>query len=60
MKFNVFWDVVPCNHVEVYRRFGDAYSIIREFIALMIKALGITETSVNFNVTTTALHPRRL
>jgi hypothetical protein len=25
MKFRVFWDVVPCSHVEVDRRFRGAY-----------------------------------
>jgi hypothetical protein len=45
MKFRVFWDVVPCSHVEVDRLFGGA-------IALMMEALHTSETSVNFNVTT--------
>jgi hypothetical protein len=34
----VFWDVAPCSLVEVYRRFR----------ALMIEAVRISETSVNF------------
>jgi len=25
MKFRVFWDVAPCRHVEVDRRFREAY-----------------------------------
>jgi hypothetical protein len=25
MKFGVFWDVAPCSHVEVDRRFKGAY-----------------------------------
>jgi hypothetical protein len=25
LKFRVFWDVVPCSHVEVDRRFRGAY-----------------------------------
>jgi hypothetical protein len=41
-KFRVFWDVAPCSHVEVNRRFRGAY-------CLMMSA---SETSVNFNVTT--------
>jgi hypothetical protein len=42
MKVSVFWDVAPCSHVEVDRR----------FIALMMEAVRTSETSVNFNVTT--------
>jgi hypothetical protein len=47
LKFRVFWDIVPCSHVEVDRRFGGAYCPI-------IKAMSIrtSETSVHFNVTT--------
>jgi hypothetical protein len=41
-KFTVFWDVAPCNHVEVGR----------SFIALMMEAVRISETSVHFNGTT--------
>jgi hypothetical protein len=44
MKFRAFWDVVPCSHVEVDRR----------FIALMIEVVRTSETPTNFNVT-----PRR-
>jgi hypothetical protein len=46
MKFRVFWDVAPCSHVEVDRR----------FIALMMEAVRTSETSVNFNLNHTALH----
>jgi hypothetical protein len=42
MKFRVFWDVAPCSHVEVYRRFIDAYS----------DAVRTSETSVHFDVIT--------
>jgi hypothetical protein len=28
MKFRVFWDVAPCSHVEVHRRFRGAYCLI--------------------------------
>jgi hypothetical protein len=38
MKYRVFWDVAPCSH--------------DEFIALMMEAVRISETSVNFNMTT--------
>jgi hypothetical protein len=38
----VFWDVAPCGHVEVGR----------SFIALMMNAVRIFETSAHFNVTT--------
>jgi hypothetical protein len=61
----VFWDVAPCSHIEVYRRFGGA-SIIRAMTALLTEAVRTSETSVNFNVTTwryipedTKLHTRR-
>jgi hypothetical protein len=27
LKFRVFWDVTPCSHVEVYRRFRGAYCL---------------------------------
>jgi hypothetical protein len=27
MKFRVFWDVAPCSHVEVDRRFRGAYCL---------------------------------
>jgi hypothetical protein len=42
MKFRVFWHVAPCNQVEVDRRFR----------ALMMDAVGASETLVNFNLTT--------
>jgi hypothetical protein len=41
-KFTVFWDVAPCSHVEIGR----------SFIALMMEAVRIPETSAHFNVTT--------
>jgi hypothetical protein len=43
MKFRVFWDAAPCSHVEVDRCSRDA---------VMMEAVRISETSVNFNVTT--------
>jgi hypothetical protein len=30
MKFRVFWDVAPCSHVEVDRRFRGAYCLQRQ------------------------------
>jgi hypothetical protein len=48
MKMAVFWVVVPCNLVEVYRRFGNAYCLI----ALMMEAASNCEKSVNFYQTT--------
>jgi hypothetical protein len=44
LKFRVFWDVAPCSHIEVDRRFRGAY-------CLMV-AVCTSETSVNINVTT--------
>jgi hypothetical protein len=29
VKMVVFWDAAPCSPVEVYRRFGGAYFIVR-------------------------------
>jgi hypothetical protein len=48
MKFRAFWDVALCIHVEVDRR----------FIRAMIEAVRISETSVNFNVTTRCYIPQ--
>jgi hypothetical protein len=45
IKFRVFWDVAPCSHNEVDRRFRGA-------IALIMKAVRTSETSINFIVTT--------
>jgi hypothetical protein len=33
IKFRVFWDVAPCNHSEVDRRFRDAYCLHHQEIA---------------------------
>jgi hypothetical protein len=44
MKFRVFWDVAPCSHVEVDRRFRGAYCLHRQGYS--------SETSVNYSVTT--------
>jgi hypothetical protein len=27
MKSNVFWDMMPCNVVEIYKRFGGTYGL---------------------------------
>jgi hypothetical protein len=42
LKMAVFWDVAPCSVVEIDRRFR------RGLIALMMKAVSTSETSVNF------------
>jgi hypothetical protein len=44
MKFRVFWDVAPCSLVGVDR--------VIAIISLMMKAVRTSETSVDFNVTT--------
>jgi hypothetical protein len=41
-KFTVFWDLALSSHVEM----------VRSFIALMMEAVRISETSDHFNVTT--------
>jgi hypothetical protein len=45
LKVVVFWVVVPCSLVEVYRRFKGACCLL---IALMMEAASTSETSVNF------------
>jgi hypothetical protein len=45
----VFWDVAPCNVVQIDRRFRDAYCLL---IALMMEAVSTSETSVSFYQTT--------
>jgi hypothetical protein len=52
VKFRVFWDVAPCGHVEVDRRFRGRTASIIGVINLMMVAVRTSETSVNFNVTT--------
>jgi hypothetical protein len=52
VKFRVFWDVAPCSHVEVHRRFRE------DLIVLMTEALRTSETSVSFNVTTRRYIPK--
>jgi hypothetical protein len=56
MKMTVFWDVAPCNLVEIGGRFRGAYCLhhqtIIAIIGLMMKAVSTFETSVNFYETT--------
>jgi hypothetical protein len=49
-EFRVFWDVVPCSHVEVDRRFRGAYCLHHQGDSSM-EAVRTFETSVHFNVT---------
>jgi hypothetical protein len=49
MKFIVFWDVVPCSHIEVDRHTEIHTTSI---FSLMMEAVHTSETSVHFNVTT--------
>jgi hypothetical protein len=46
-EMNVFWDVAPYSLVGIIRRFRGSASIIRAIIALIMKALSTSETSVN-------------
>jgi hypothetical protein len=48
LKFRVFWDVEPCSHIKVERRFILSTAFI---ITLMMEALLTSETSVNFVTT---------
>jgi hypothetical protein len=55
MEFRFSWDVALCTHFEVDRHFRGAYCLCHQvdsIIALMMKAVHTSETSVNFNVTT--------
>jgi hypothetical protein len=56
MKFRVFWDVEPCGHVEVDRRFRGAYCLhhqktlkLSETLSVLLRELhllGVSENSV--------------
>jgi hypothetical protein len=54
MNSRVFWDVAPCSHVEVDRRFRHAYCLHHQDdeVALMMAVVCISETLVNFDLTT--------
>jgi hypothetical protein len=54
MKFRVFWDLELCSHFEVDRRFRGAVNHRPD------DAVSISETSVNFNVTTRAISQKTL
>jgi hypothetical protein len=51
MKMTIFWDIAPCNLVEVNRRLRGAV------IALIKEAVSTSETSVNFYETTRRNYP---
>jgi hypothetical protein len=54
----VFWVDVTCSVVEVYRRFGGACCLHNQgFIALVMEAASVSETSVNFYQTTRRNNP---
>jgi hypothetical protein len=55
MKMTDFWDVAPCSLVEICRRFRGPYYF---FIALNIKAIRTSETSVNLHQTTRRNNPK--
>jgi hypothetical protein len=60
MTFRVFYDVAPCSHVEVDRRFRGTYVLRHQgdvFIALMMETVGTSESSVHFNVNTQRYNP---
>jgi hypothetical protein len=54
MKMAVFWVVVPCSLVEVYRFRGPC---CLHLIALMMKAASTSETLVNIYQTTWCYNP---
>jgi hypothetical protein len=46
MKMAAFWDIAPCRFIEVYQRFGGAYSLV---IAMVMEVVRTSETLVCFN-----------
>jgi hypothetical protein len=46
VKFKVFWDVAPCSHIEVDRRFRGVYSLHPQGDQV-IEAVRTSETSAN-------------
>jgi hypothetical protein len=59
LKFTVFWDVAPCSHVEVDRRYKGAYFLHLQG-DVMMEAVCTSEMSGQLQRDYTALHPRRL
>jgi hypothetical protein len=49
MKFRLFWDVAHCKLVLIDRRFRGACSLHHHFIAVMMKSVLVSETSVFSN-----------
>jgi hypothetical protein len=56
LKFRVFWDVAPCSHVELDRRFRGAYDLNRHDDADSTHLWNVCQLQRDY----TALHPRRL
>jgi hypothetical protein len=50
VKLTVFWEVAPCNLIEVGRRFRDVYWLNHD--TLMIETVSISEMSISFYQTT--------
>jgi hypothetical protein len=48
MEMAVFWIVVACRSVEVYRRFTGACCLHRIIAALVLEAVSTSETSADF------------
>jgi hypothetical protein len=48
MKFRVFWDVAPCSHVEVGRRFGGAYCLHHQGDEFLNFTVSETECSYHY------------
>jgi hypothetical protein len=48
MKITVVWVVEPCTLIEIYQRYRRSCAARCLLIALMMEAVGTSETSVNF------------
>jgi hypothetical protein len=51
MRMKAFWDIVPCNFLQAYRRFIFAYCL-HQGDGLMTEAVRASETSAYLNETT--------
>jgi hypothetical protein len=66
IKFRVFWDILPCSHLDVYRRFRGACFLHLPGDELQMEAARTSETSVDIEFRTqqyipedSELHTRR-
>jgi hypothetical protein len=61
LKMTVFWDVVPCSLVEINQCFRCVYCLHHQGDEwLLMEAVSMSETSVNFIRDCTSQHPKRI